>query len=223
MSISHTTTLNDPRSSPSTSLQYSTCMETPAVSANKPRVFSTYCTYVRPDPQPPRSYLTDKPGRYEGLFCKGKVKTSCTPRRTFWAESRMCVCVRATFTKGTCSQGHRFMRGSLWWLCMKKSACTRVRGRGWVERCGYSIGLGAEAFPKLCRWTKERIVLRFGSSFFAPHVGAVIGGSRWAVLDSLGIESLIFDFLPTFSTFKGNSDGPSRRDREHEKRYEQRF
>jgi hypothetical protein len=83
-----------------------------------------------------------------------------------------------------------------------------------------SFGLGAETFPERCRWKKKRIVLRFGSSFFAPHVGAVIGGSRWAVL---GHRSLIFDFLPTFLTFKGNSDGPSRRDTEHGKRYEQRF
>jgi hypothetical protein len=63
-----------------------------------------------------------------------------------------------------------------------------------VERCGYTIGLGAETFPERCRW-KERIVLRFRLSFFAPHVGAVIRG---VVGRFLGIESLIFDFLPIF-------------------------
>jgi hypothetical protein len=39
------------------------------------------------------------------------------------------------------------------------------------------------------------MLLRFGSSFFAPHVGAVI---REVVGQFLGIESLIFDILPIF-------------------------
>jgi hypothetical protein len=45
-------------------------------------------------------------------------------------------------------------------------------------------------------------------------------GSRWAFL---GHRKSNLRLSSDFLTFKGNSDGPSRRDTEHGKRYEQRF
>jgi hypothetical protein len=107
-------------------VQCSTCMETSAASANKPRVFRhmSYICTPRPTVAPSIQKVAGTYNDHGGMKSSTcEVKDSCTPCRMLRAESRMCVCVRATCTNGTCSQGKRFMRSSLWWLCINKFAC----------------------------------------------------------------------------------------------------
>jgi hypothetical protein len=80
MAVGCTITFNEPHShpNPSASLQYNTCMETPAVSANKPRVFQhiSYICTPRPTTAP---IIQTNHGCMKDCHAKARSKTPVRP------------------------------------------------------------------------------------------------------------------------------------------------